>query len=123
MIQANELRIGNIVDRLDYYCKVISIDAKGIVLEPINYKGERFIEQKVKPINITESFLFYFGAKEWKHIRYRTFKLGILMIGSTDNMRTFEIIDLYMKPIKYVHELQNLYFSLTGKELKQLKQR
>tara|TARA_R110000772_G_scaffold248916_1_gene363070 strand:+ start:300 stop:659 length:360 start_codon:yes stop_codon:yes gene_type:complete len=116
MIQVNELRIGNWVkyqfhDRLKKV-KICSNDFKILDDKNTNDYKERY-----SPIPLTEQWLIDFGAKEWKHIRYKTFKLGILMIGSTDNMKSFEIVDLYMKPIKYVHQLQNLYFSLTGEEL------
>jgi hypothetical protein len=109
----SELRIGNIIDRGDYHCKVTSITEDGIMTEPINYEGERFVEQTTKPIPITEEWLVKLGF-----VRDKT-EIAVYYFGDLEIQLPvyFKYKESHIHNIKYVHELQNLYFALTGKEL------
>ena len=75
---------------------------------------QQFIQQ-CDPIPLTEEWLIKFGfIKVWNN--YRLKPLGYLI----DN-RLITVGSNYLRHIKYVHQLQNLYFALTGEEL-QLKE-
>ena len=114
-MKAEELRKGNLVkDRKGNTVLVKEVLSLGIntYYETVEYKYN-----KIQPIPITEEWLIKVGAEEWPHKKYRKFKIGMLMIGSTNNMETFSIVNLNMKHFKYQHEFQNLYFALTGEEL------
>lgn len=98
MIQANELRIGNFVkckvSNDTAFYKVLALDGwlLRIMLDGVR-QGEWYTQDKVKPIPITAQAL-------------ENSKIG------SDWLKYAVVSDL-----KYMHQLQNLYFALTGKEL------
>lgn len=73
---------------------------------------------QAEPIPLTEQWLFDFGFEKKRY----TYKKGVLELESDSEQhpkgRTYfnswELIEEF--PI-YVHQLQNLYFALTGEEL------
>lgn len=71
-----------------------------------------------KPIPLTEEWLLKFGFE----LKYGCFLLstnrGTILIEE-DLAQISSVIshDGFMSPCKYVHQLQNLYFALTGSEL------
>lgn len=119
MIKANELRIGNWVkvendfERVDNiledgaYC-YLSKEAES-VFQPYSF---------INPIPLTEEWLLKMGFDE------------IDIEENKNNVRVFHLNGIYcntlygvyyythlLKQIQYVHQLQNLYFALTGEEL------
>lgn len=75
-----------------------------------------FDEKSVMPIPLTENWLFKFG--------YVLTPSGTYLHPNSGNFIWFEkdmkcsiAGEFYPIDIKYVHQLQNLYFALTGKEL------
>ena len=138
MIQAQELRIGNLV------CIDIPFNNALPNIEYAIQDGHDF--EKVKkffPIPITGDWLIKFGLKHyqvegvstlgdeadeptegdthWWEIRVKgseindSFVLNIVRWGEGEF--TFSC-HMLRRRLKYVHELQNLYFALTGTELK-----
>ena len=103
-LRVEELRVGNLVCTRSGFEFLVEPQ---MIVEPFG----------LYPIPITEEWLIKVGAEEWPHKKYRKFKIGMLMIGSTNNMETFSIVNLNMKHFKYEHQLQNLYHALTGEEL------
>lgn len=120
MIQANELHIGNLV----YFNGNVewSITAEDIVFADSN--SESFNEQ-YKPISLTEEWLLRFGFKE---------KRGFYSLLITDVVQNNVPLTIMCYPKKnrlwvhigdhslpyfnyHVHQLQNLFHLLTGKEL------
>ena len=108
---ANELRTGNYV--YDTLGKVNKIDLEAItyiVKEPHN---------QVKPIPLTEEWLLKFGFKKveglpgWTYDGYDIFKDG----KSWHIFKFNQTLKVHRCKLLYVHQLQNLYFALTGKEL------
>ena len=118
-IQANELRIGNWVKYGDLNVKSFSVDGLyNIITDIENYK----------PIPLTEEWLLRLGFDKYKdtnnfkiksnkYFSLTEEKQGYLKIGISNNK--WNIINFGNKSIfiKHVHQLQNLYFALTGKEL------
>jgi hypothetical protein len=107
-MKAEELRIGNYV--YDTLGKVNRIDLEAItyiVKEPHN---------QVKPLPLTEEWLLKFG--------FENNKLGLFDVRKVVDDIAYHIyfIKTHLKEIQYVHQLQNLYFALTGEELKQQEQ-
>lgn len=124
-MKANELRIGNLV--------LVDSNILGIVSEirsnhaKIIYKGEVNVEVssrlsliefiRLEPIPLTEEWVKKFGFiktfenpfidYEWQHGWYTMSNELEPYLGRYTNEA----------PFKYVHQLQNLYFSLTGEEL------
>lgn len=109
-----ELRIGNLVTELNI--EVISIDI--VDLESIKNGDTNY-----KPIPLTEDWLlklgFIKGIDKVYYIKLKDKylkvfeKIGHVLVSTDKFSNCFKISD----NIKYVHQLQNLYFSLTQTEL------
>ena len=111
MIKATQLRIGNLYDHSGRVKKVTPI-----VIEAL-FESERFW---CKAIPLTEEWLLKLGFSEIGGCNEKDFTNGdynifINSIGEV-NFLFFREGDWYQK-ISYVHQLQNLYFALTNKEL------
>lgn len=122
---SSELRIGNIVNTSDY----INLEVLGISSINVGLKLEctKFISvniDELKPIPLTKEWLVKFGFD----FSVDTWYLNGVAVWETEccdakgNEETgffYELRDVGMMDmnIKYVHQLQNLYFALTGKEL------
>lgn len=111
MIQAAQFRIGNLYDHSGRVKKVTPI-----VIESL-FERERFW---CKAIPLTEEWLLKLGFSEIGGCNEKDFTNGdynifINSIGEV-NFLFFREGDWYQK-ISYVHQLQNLYFALTNKEL------
>lgn len=102
-MKANELRIGNLV-RLREHDAFIQIEQYQLCeSELIN----------VQPIPLTEEWLLKFGFDDLGTYGYGRGNFHICLhenefYFSINNRKVF---------IKHVHQLQNLYFALTGEEL------
>ena len=115
MITANELRIGN---ALEYFVEdslaesewILNIvDADDIALA---CKDEYF-NKYYRPIHLTPEILEKCGFENWDKNKYSNDVLCLTINGEgflyLANQRHVNIF--------YLHQLQNLYFSLTGEEL------
>jgi hypothetical protein len=122
-MKAQELRIGNyhlyhIVDKLDErgeYDEICKIDADdfGIL--------ENFDCPEYKPIPLTEEWLLKFGFEKMSS----NYERGWLLLWGNLKTGTIDFVinephssKRHITALKYVHQLQNLYFALTGEELK-----
>lgn len=121
MIKANELRIGNflkyknindlaiveIIHKQHFDCR----DEYGILTPNGSYK----------PIPLTEEWLLKFGFKKIKNTpwyrEYRINKKNIVSFDKDDKEYSYFNLSSRLCTLKYVHQLQNLYFALTGAEL------
>ena len=117
IMEAKELRIGNLIEHKAIMCEVLSIDNKWLQLDndQLNTKIS-----ECNPIPLTEEWLFKFGFIKTP-TRYYIGDLNefgsrdlTLVLCTKDNVISY---DNYLHPIKYVHKLQNLYFALTCEEL------
>lgn len=114
-ITANELRIGNYLKNDGV---VVKIDARSI----FDIWGGNLITRikKYEPIHITEDWLLKFGfvlrGFYYHFPNHEIFKLEQYKLNNAYFLRHGnESLDSVR--INYVHQLQNLYFALTGKEL------
>jgi hypothetical protein len=116
MIQPNELRIGNYVNSRKGYTKVV-----GVLCDMIETETHSDILDNFDPIPITPDILERLGF-ECKH-NYWTYKdsdYGIIFNNECVELCTMIACIIHSIPhiqIDYVHQLQNLYHSLTGIEL------
>ena len=115
MIQANELRITNIV----HFVKE-NVDAEighhnlGILLA---YPSTNDYE----PIPLTEEWLLKFGFEKQSDYFFYNNNYRVESFRSSEwcfRARVTKNESYPIAIIEYVHQLQNLYFALTGKELK-----
>ncbi len=117
-MKANELRTGNhmLMRNNEGVWYVGSVKAKDI--ETIEHcpKNECY-----QPIPLSEGWLQKFGFV-WDTITWSPSQLpGLMLDGDMDNGFTvrYDSIDFLLPcHLNYVHQLQNLFFALTGKELK-----
>ena len=113
-----ELRIGNYVYFNGEICTVAGYSHTFIHLN--NCKKGSILEH-IKPIPISDGLLLKFGFKEDKFCLNGFYKKNIVRnISLKSHMDTvyLDIDDEYdLADCKYVHQLQNLFFALTGEEL------
>ena len=132
MIQANELRLGNLVNRKFLNpspkglqtcfteCKIVSIGIERIIYECKDKSLNKVKFDIISPIPITEEWLLKFGF-EWSIQHQAHYLKGFDYV--IDVCDGFCRVIKYRRngenliDVKYLHELQNLYFVLTGKEL------
>ena len=103
-MEAKNLRVGNTV-----------LDVTGVLdLEPNDFVDKPLM-RRITPIQLSpdwmEALNFEWDGERWFH------KIeDWIMIDPADNM--VRLWDGWLnKEVKYVHELQNLFFALTGEEL------
>lgn len=128
MIDVKELRIGNLVEiettingrSLRSVERVIGLLDNTIFFDMNDVNGKRSVEYCI-PVPLTEEILLKCGFKKINHI-------GGYSFWSYDKNKVNFYCDIYDRytrvggysipnHIIYVHQLQNLYFTLTGKEL------
>lgn len=122
MIQANELRIGNLVETPDGFQGITEIQT-----EFFYTKDFKSSWAELKPIPLTEEWLERFGFEReegrwtWKKNIYNeetTLPTSLQLWSGNDFISVCRAgIGAMHCPCEYVHQLQNLYYSLTGTEL------
>jgi len=110
-MELNELRIGNY-----YYW---SAEGKNYDLKVRREDFSNDNYKNFKPIPLTEEWLIKFGFEETDYAG-DCYYLGSLQIDLSDFECAFNTNWLDCKT-QYLHQLQNLYFALTGKELNRQK--
>ena len=108
MIQPQELRIGNYIE---YNGEIIKLDGSFLCCYIQNE-----LEFPLNPIPLTEEIFLKFGFE--KKGDFWFVKSGIKIENRNNGFSYFR----YLSEIKIlsVHQLQNLYFALTGEELMQV---
>lgn len=125
MINTNELRIGNYVIHNNKIIKTTHIVLA--VYFMLHDKNNIKTSEELNPIKITEEWLLKFGFEHEidsgnNDIMTRqgnNFYLKYINLAISENGFYYYSDSLYCGHIliKYIHQLQNLYYSLTGNEL------
>lgn len=120
-LKANELRIGNYLNGKQGHVIITEIRENNIVKIHDN-TSSFYVGDCLKPIPLTEEWLLKFGFErtdqednsndDWIWLFYQKDKI---YIDGSD--LTIETASGIVIKIEYVHQLQNLYFALTGEEL------
>lgn len=119
-LEAKDFRIKNLVD---FEGKIYEIHTIADVFPTLNTSefGIGVIDwNNIKPITLTEEWLLKFGFTRNKDTYYLN-DLGLSWLTTEDNFQTeYKLADSKWKllDLKFVHQLQNLYFALCGDELK-----
>ena len=137
-MKATELMIGNWVK--------FKVNKTPNTIESINFSGVCTLDKigvvmvdGLKPIPLTEEWLIKFGFSSgkmgWKSIKYFTdcnecteeitisYNLESKRLAIFDSIEETDMVNILSypiycaKPLKHVHQLQNLYFALTNEEL------
>jgi len=112
-MKANKLRIGNWLNGPEGNAQVTGIQNREVV--EIGEMGH--VMEDVSPIPLTEDWLIKFGFVREGML---TMRLGeFTCYCEEDYIDNFCLGDIELFDVipKYVHQLQNLYFALTGEEL------
>ena len=128
-IKANELRIGNYITM-----PFLGIDAIQVIGIAVKENFELFIQSKLnnntffekpekyKPIPLTEEWILRFGFElfqdKWEVKRYKlndfTYTIPQYL---NDIPKGLFYKGINFKNIEFIHQLQNIFFALTGEEL------
>jgi hypothetical protein len=121
-MKANELRIGNLVQYSDTkeVANIYQIEHRYKSVYRINDLNDN---NQIEPIPLTEEWLLKFGFEKDERygdkvsvIEIKKCKEFILMFDDRDE--SYFLCDTDVDTcLKHVHQLQNLYFCLTGTEL------
>lgn len=116
-MKANELRLGNIFKVSGFPMYVEAIFKDTVYLNFEGNEGDVW-EENIKdlvPIPLTEEILIKAGFKEeydgW------VFSKTIFITKDDDGWHVGNF-GFFINSIQYLHQLQNLYFALTGEEIK-----
>jgi len=126
-MKIEELRVGNLI----YFpfhnenVKVLGLGLKSDLskLIQVETKGTILMDKLscFKPIPLTEEWLLNFGFEKkqmyGKHNRYFFIKNKLYYCEHDFYSFVYSNNSLEIKEPKYVHQLQSLYFALTGQEL------
>lgn len=107
-MKANELRLGNII-KSKSSATFWSVDIDDLIL--INDNPNHYL-----PIPLTEEWLLKFGFKLIRRANYINCDFDEWSLGEFE-LEDFIYRGSVEKELKHVHQLQNLYFALTGEEL------
>lgn len=123
-MKANELRIGNY---LKYFDTIIEIDSirKDNTYYIGGFKNHAKYYNDIdayKPIPLTEKWLLDFGFTKVNEYLYTNdnYRIEPFVLNSVNwafRVITSKTESYMIASIKHVHQLQNLYFALTGEEL------
>jgi len=136
-MEATDLRIGNWVALkeqtkihlhqdceiwADFENKVTIIEGGegGMVHLWVDNQHVEFEYHEIEPIPLTEEWLIKFGFENYGFLFLRYSIENILVVDLEDftsGINEHDVFWLLNKDMLYVHQLQNLYFALTGKEL------
>ena len=123
MIKENDLRLNNLVKWNDSVQKITAIAFGNCLLNknPTADYPVKIIE--IEPIKLTEKILLSCGFKKRKScfgywIYEIMFKHTVFSVEEVDlGLCYFYVENTHVSQTRYVHELQNLYFFITGEEL------
>ena len=122
-MNTKELRIGNMVQYTNDERVFVNLIGKTLEITAADILSIYNDNIQVEPILLAEEWLIKFGFKRvqedkygchyenqecWVYLSHGGFDVEVI----TDDER-FNLLRTY----KYVHQLQNLYFAITGKEL------
>jgi hypothetical protein len=131
-MKATELRIGNLTqDSKGNLLKVIGLTDDNIsyyVVDRSKFPLE--VGWQAKPIPLTEEWLVKFGFEYYKPLNHFRIVIDDIWYSIQSNYKKLdgfwftyvnlnvcEVNHMPFKEIKHIHQLQNLYFALTGEEL------
>jgi hypothetical protein len=119
-MKAQELRIGNFIENTDS-----QMASYMVVNADVIKQNEHTMYASLEPIPLTEEWLFKFGF--WREVKvgsemgtdgieFRVYHFDVLTFN-TNHGWWYKVQRINETPLEYVHQLQNFYFALTGKEL------
>jgi hypothetical protein len=119
MIKPNELRLGNIARVANITGIVKTLYSDGEVEMSFSPEYE-YIYEDLHPIPLTHELLELYGVKESGF----AFSAGLFELPTVGHqlhydagIYTYSYYDKQLRDVEFLHQVQNLYFALTGEEL------
>ena len=120
-MKATDFRIGNLVSYDNRVFEIDTLSEEMPTLNTIEFGIGVVGWKDIKPIKLTEQWLIDFGFSKSTavdNLYVIQIEAGVLDLMPSDIIGYHVYIeDNWICRIEYVHQLQNLYFALTGKEL------
>jgi hypothetical protein len=116
MIKVNELRIGNHVLDEHGNISIINTISRSVRISNDKYEWESKSEDQIHPIQLTDELLLRCGFENYEVFK-NTWGFNGIELYIQDGIMWVDLMNNSVE-INYLHELQNLYFSLTKTELK-----
>lgn len=121
MINTKDLRLGNFINYDCETVKVLALSENSIKFKNDEIEGfEMFPSELYNYEKLSEEWLLRFGFEEKsksQNFYLENFRFHISKPANYDGFIFCDGYDVITDRIKYVHQLQNLYFALTGEEL------
>lgn len=120
-MKAEELRIGNVVLHKKTIVKINDIGRawhthRVLPIEKFSAPSRKCRVKEYSPIPLTEEILLDCGFEKTYGLRFQIDDILMLDMGDlTAGINPYDIF--WIGDCKYVNQLQNLYFALTGQEL------
>lgn len=117
MIQANELRIGNCIQTVNDHTPFVIKE-----LHMMHFIMRPWDNILFEPIPLTPELLEKIGFRHGKYettdsvVYFKVYSDGDVKVVVEPDSDPYYRTDIG-QPIRYLHQLQNLYFTLTGEEL------
>ena len=125
-MNANELKLGNYINWIGRKEDARIMNGSDFDLVYIDLEDNEIENKSFKAIPLTEKWLLDFGFKDGVTLDNDKYKIDIDYydgwIFNYKEKEKFGHADVFLYPsnIYYVHQLQNLVFSLTNEELKRV---
>ena len=128
-MEARELRIGNLIKSGNGIYKVVAVSVQGVEImipydKDVNSQSGHILNSAstiINPIPLTEEWLvklgFNYGGIWIELMGLMSYGRILQHKGMGAKSTAFYINEQFIANIQYLHELQNLYFALTGTEL------
>jgi hypothetical protein len=115
-MKASELRLGNLVSNMNprHNDSILTIESIGDNHE-VNVFYRKYLLSELEPIPLTEEWLLKFGWVKSKEYQYYWSDSNVII--DLNHAGYSCLLCGITVSLKHVHELQNLYFALTGEEL------
>lgn len=120
IIKIEELRIGNYicVNNNGHPCRVTELTTMSCTVESIKENNKEPYVKTMNTIPLTEEWLLRFGF-DGSEIFKNSYILNSVEIYIQDGLYWYDFGNDRVE-VKTIHQLQNLYFALTNKELEKL---
>ena len=125
-VKPQEFTIGNYIQDFEcepYYFQVEEIKKNGQGILAVYYRNGSCMSIEPEPIPLTEEWLLKFGFEKQmiKINDYTDFAYECIFesyeFALYQELEWSDIQKIILHTVKYVHQLQNLYYALTGEEL------
>jgi hypothetical protein len=102
----------------NFFCIVKEIREDEIGVERFPGRIEFYKEEFLRPIELSRDYLSLAGFRQHENKFKKNFKNATLTISFNENGTfIFERENQELIPVRYVHQLQNIFFDLTNEQL------